>query len=66
MFLEEGLWIYKESLIEDMRKCRVDVCEEKLLSNLEPLIQVERTRDSLESIGKYIWILMPESDRLTT
>lgn len=40
--------------------------QEELLGNIESLIEIERPRDCLKSIGEDIRILMPESDRLTT
>ncbi len=57
-FLESRLGINKKRLFEDMRQSRVDMSEDEVFHSLESLIQIECTDDRLESIGKYIRILV--------
>ena len=66
IFLEVGLRIDVESLLEDIRKGRVDMCEYELLGELKPSIEIESPDHRFECIGEDVGILISTCERLTT
>lgn len=57
-FLKSWLRIYEEWLFENMRKCRIDMFNDKFFGNLKSLIEIECSDDCLKGIRENIWILM--------
>ena len=64
--LESRLRVNKKRLFENMRECRVNMCEDEVSSSLESLIEIKSSDDRLERIGEDIRILMSLSIVLAT
>lgn len=59
ILLEIGLGIDIESLVEDTRKCRVDMLHDEAFRAFKSLIEIYRSDHRFEGISEDIRIIMP-------